>query len=214
MCSIPHSHAIRDRGFFGCACPGRRCYSRIFARICAPAAHSHVANRPPPFANPATLPRVAPMAPSGGAQGSFGLRGLRVHALHTKTAPLGPRCHLGPFFCNGSSVSLQDWVCNVSLQPLIERQLHCQLQDLQQDPNGHQRPPKKYVATYCCTLGPCPLFRPSKFVHRPRSADDGRERYQAGARYLMRIHETLADRFPASCVEAEKSVGVPPHEAS
>ena len=81
MCSIPHSHAIRDRGFFGCACPGRRCYSRIFARICAPAAHSHMANRPPPFANPATLPRVAPMAPSGGAQGSFGLRGLRVHAL-------------------------------------------------------------------------------------------------------------------------------------
>ena len=103
---------------------------------------------------------------------------------------------------------------NVSLQPLIERQLHCQLQDLQQDPNGHQRPPKKYVATYCCTLGPCPLFRPSKFVHRPRSVQDGGEHYQAGARYLMRIHETLADRFPASCVEAEKSVGVPPHKAS
>ena len=36
---------------------------------------------PPRFANPATLPRVAPMAPSGGARGSCGLRGLRVRAL-------------------------------------------------------------------------------------------------------------------------------------
>ena len=103
---------------------------------------------------------------------------------------------------------------NKSLQPLIEGTNYCQPQDMQQDPNGHQRPPKKYVATYCGSLWPCPLFGPA--ILRLEDWQHGRrdERSGTGAVKRSRYPDDWFEGFPSFALDLEIEPPSLPHEAS